>query len=149
MTPEELQNAIDSAIERNEHHEVQQKKSWKWIVVAVTTALGGAGGTGAKTVIDSRTNEQFREAVARHVAEAKQRWEHSDKERDRLIDQVGALRETVAGLKATVEILAANRRRARESIAAVELPAASPASRPAPLEIQPDKVQAIKSLMFE
>ena len=127
MTPIENRDvAIAKALERLDEveskHANGNRKANRWLVIALTTALGGAGGTGAKAFVDASNVDQLREVVATHVAEANARQEQASKERDRLIDQVAALRETTAGLKAIVEILARQRSETRERIESIEVP---------------------------
>lgn len=148
MTPPNETNdaAVARALERLDQHENDRRKNWRWLVLAITTALGGAGGTGVKAFVDSDGFDQLREVVARHVVESDGRLKQAEKERERLIEQVGALRETVAGLRATVKILAGHRRETREAIDAVPVPPrfdvpekAEPAPPPASQAVQEAK----------
>jgi len=150
MTPPETNDpAVLAAFEQLETHETANRRSTRWLIVALTTALGGAGGTGAKAWIDASNVDQLREVVATHVVEANTRNTQAEKERERLIEQVAALRETVAGLKATVEIMASPRRAHREAIDGVAVP--PPIEKTTKAQPKPDKaaIQATKQILFE
>ena len=136
----------DDHEKRLEQQEVERRKHWRWLLLSLTTALGAGGGTGAKALIDAETNDQFRTVVAQRAATDDQRWKQADKERERLIAQVDALRETVAGLKATVEMLARNRTQ-REAVKAITLPA--PAKAPAQRASAPVEAATVQKMKVD
>jgi hypothetical protein len=145
MPPEEMDRAIQSALDRLDEHENGNRKSSRVLLIALITALGGAGGTGVKTYLDAQHVDQLREVVATQVVEAR----HAAKERERLIEQVGVLREAVAGLRGTIEILASRRNDAREKIESVKVPEPiriEPAPAPA---AEADAIQAARKTLFK
>ncbi len=133
------------------------KTSKTAIVVASITALG----TISTAIVSSRGNDKLQSVVAAEVARNDQRWQAVE----RLIEahvqsdkDVTQLREAVAGLKASVDLLSRNRRSAAREAADIELPEPPPETTKAKAAadillgagvVADDKVQTTRVRLFD
>jgi len=105
-----VQKFIPVETEKSKEHSKKPAGGNKTTMIALITAILSAGGGGTKAVLDSYGDDDFKRVVAESVALADLRWKRADHDRELIEAQIGQLRESVAALKATADLLARGRR---------------------------------------
>jgi hypothetical protein len=156
MTEElrELTEKHDHALERINAYETAQRGHRRWLITAILTALGTAGGGGGFAYMDGAGDDKFETVVAIEAARSSQFREDTRSDLARLADEQIKIGKALARLQATVEILSQRSARARRELGAADdliesIGNSPPPKRKAKGRPGKDAIQHFKAQLFQ